>query len=177
MKVFMILAVTSNGAIGLNGKLACKLNGELSDFKRKTMGYTLFVGKDTYLSFGGRYPPGRDMIVISSDPHLELDERPNGEKMLIARSIESAIALAEHLGNELMVCGGSRLYTEFLTKPELNLSRVYITRIHGEVEGDTFFNHNLEDYDFERTSAIAGIGKEDPANDFDFTFEVWETAA
>jgi dihydrofolate reductase len=55
-------------------------------------------------------------------------------------SVEEAIALAERLAksrraSEIMVIGGAQIFEQ--TRPLAD--RVYLTRVHLEVEGDTFW--------------------------------------
>ena len=175
MKIEMILAVSKNGVIGVENRLPWRLKGELSYFKEKTMGTTLVCGRKTFESFGSRPLPGRDSIILTSQPEsLEVKGELKKEKVIPVSSYDQALSEARALGKDVMIIGGSTLYSEFIRKLELGLERVYLTRVHGAFEGDAFFEYSLSDYGFGSKSSDCGIGKEHPDNQYDFTFEVWD---
>lgn len=175
MKIGMILAVSENGVIGANNKLPWRLKGELPYFKEKTLGKTLMCGRKTFESFGSKPLPGRDIIVLTSSPErLEVKGTLRKERVIPVSSYSQAILEAGALGRDLMVIGGSAVYTHFPLNDDCGLSRVYLTRVHGEFEGDAFFKRHLSDFGFELSSSETGIGKEHPENKYDFTFEVWD---
>ncbi len=52
------------------------------------------------------------------------------------KSIEEGIKIAEDIGEqELFIIGGGEIYKQSLDMSD----KLYLTRIHGEFEGDTFF--------------------------------------
>ena len=72
-EVIIIVAVAKNNVIGRDGTLPWHLPSDLQHFKRTTMGYPLIMGRKTYESIG-RPLPGRDNVVLTRDPQLELPE-------------------------------------------------------------------------------------------------------
>ena len=92
------------------------------------MGKPMIMGRTTWDSIG-RALPGRHNIVLTRQAGFFADGCD------IAASIDQALALAGDAG-EVMIIGGARVYEQFL--PLTN--RIYLTRVHASVEGDTFFS-------------------------------------
>lgn len=87
------------------------------------------MGRKTYQSIG-RPLPGRPNIVVSRNP----DFSPDGVE--VRQSLTDAIAHAATLTtDEAMIIGGAGLYGEALA----HASRIYLTEIEAEVEGDVTF--------------------------------------
>ena len=85
------------------------------------------MGRKTHESIG-RVLSGRKNIVISSRKRY----KPLVGAFL-AHSLKKALSLA---GNgEVFIIGGSQLYSETLPFAE----KIYLTKVKGEFEGDTFF--------------------------------------
>lgn len=126
MKVSVIVAMAANGVIGRHNSLPWRLPPDLARFKRLTMGHGLIIGRRTWESIG-RPLPGRTMIVLSSRSGFA----PAG--VAVARSFQEAMQLAP--GDEVFVGGGAEVYRQALPLS----SRLHITRIAREIEGDTVF--------------------------------------
>jgi dihydrofolate reductase len=131
VKVALVAAVADNGVIGRDGDLPWHLPADLARFKRLTMGHHLVLGRRTWSSIG-RALPGRAMVVVSRDPAaLGLPAGVAG-----ATSLGAALAIARAAGDdEAFVAGGAALYREALPGAD----RLYLTRVHAQVEGDTVF--------------------------------------
>ncbi|MCA9238895.1 MAG: dihydrofolate reductase [Planctomycetales bacterium] len=167
----IIVAVTENNIIGRDGDMPWHLPVDLKWFKRKTLGHTLIMGRRTYESFG-RPLPGRTTIVLTRNPHaLEVPtDLSEGTAVLHAPSLAEAIRFAPICGTnlgELFIGGGAGVYREAL--PLVN--RLYLTRIHAEIEGDTRF----PEVDFGEWNLVESHRHEpDEKNEFACTFEVWD---
>ena len=129
MPVSLIVAVSDNGVIGRDGGLPWRLPRDLRHFKRTTMGHHLIVGRRTWEE-GGMPLPGRSMVVVTRDPSF----RAAGAT--VVHSLDAALAAAEG-DNEPFIGGGAHLYREALARALV--ARLYLTRVHAAVEGDTFF--------------------------------------
>ncbi|MDP6977434.1 MAG: dihydrofolate reductase [Myxococcota bacterium] len=130
MKLSILAAVSANGVIGKGGELPWRLPNELAYVKRTTMGHTLLMGRKTYESIG-RPLPGRTSIVVTR----QADYAPHPE-VVVVNDFASGLAAARERGeSEVFVFGGESLYAEAL--PEAD--RLYLTRVHAEIEGDAFF--------------------------------------
>ncbi len=127
MRISLIVATSANHVIGVRGELPWRLPGDFSYFKRTTLGKPILMGRRTWDSIG-RPLPGRQNIVITRKPGFEA---PGAR---VAASPEAALELAGDAA-EVMVIGGGQIYTAFMDRAE----RIYLTRVHAHVDGDTFF--------------------------------------
>jgi dihydrofolate reductase len=137
MIISLIVAVSENSVIGRDGKIPWKLPADLKNFKRLTMGHHLIVGRKTWESIG-RPLPGRTMIVLSQQPGYET------EGCLTATSLPEAIEIARLAGeDEVFIGGGSGIYEQAIPLAD----RLYLSRVHANVRGDTFFpEYNEKDW-------------------------------
>ena len=126
-KIYLVVAVASNGVIGKNGQLPWHLAEDLKHFKRLTLGHPVIMGRRTWESLKGPLP-GRDNIVVTR----QLGYGAPGAA--VARSLEGALALC--LGEPVaFVIGGSGLFAESLPMA----AGIVMTEIHRDYEGDTWF--------------------------------------
>lgn len=129
MPVSLIVAVSTNGVIGRDGDLPWHLPADLRHFKRTTMGHHLIIGRATWDELG-RPLPGRTMIVVTRNRDFR------AEGALVAHSLEAALALAGD-DDEPFIGGGAEIYRQALDADVVD--RIYLTRVHAVVEGDTYF--------------------------------------
>jgi len=123
----LIVALSENGVIGRGGRLPWRLSADLRRFKQLTMGHTIVMGRKTFESIG-RPLPGRSSIVVTR----QADYRPPGVK--VAASLDEAQRRAAG-DTELFYIGGGEIYRQVLPQVE----RIYMTRVHAQVTGDTVF--------------------------------------
>jgi dihydrofolate reductase len=157
--VSIIAAVASNGVIGRQGDLPWHMPTDLRRFKRLTTGHHLVVGRKTWDEVG-KPLPGRIMVVVTRDRSF----RPEGAT--VVHSVDAALSAARG-DDEVFIAGGGEIYRQALPLAD----RLYITRIHANVEGDTVFPEidenewhviDREDYDA------------DERNPYPFSFLVYE---
>ncbi|MCB0736243.1 MAG: dihydrofolate reductase [Bacteroidetes bacterium] len=127
----IIVAAAQNNVIGKDNDLIWHLPKDLKFFMQTTTGHAMLMGRKTMLALG-KPLKNRHHIVISSNFSFE------HEQVTICSTIEEGIKLAEQMGEkELFISGGGAIYAYCL---ENNLvDKIYLTRIHHEFEGDTFF--------------------------------------
>ncbi|WP_338879854.1 dihydrofolate reductase [Achromobacter veterisilvae] len=123
----LIVAYSTNRAIGRDNALPWKLPGDLAHFKRSTLGSPIIMGRKTWDSLG-RPLPGRSNIVISRNPGF------SAEGAVLVPSLEAAIDACGDVA-EAFVIGGAQIYAQALPLAQ----RVLATEVHAEVEGDAFF--------------------------------------
>ena len=129
MRISMIVAKSMNHVIGLNNKLPWHLKGDLQNFKKLTTGHHMIMGRKTFESLG-KPLPGRMHLVVSNDP------KEASENVLWFNSLLRAMKHAERQGeSEVFIIGGAQIYKAALTL----IDRLYLTEVHAEVQGDTFF--------------------------------------
>jgi dihydrofolate reductase len=161
MTVSLIVAVSSNGVIGRDGGLPWYLPADLRHFKRTTMGHHLIIGRRTWEEVG-KPLPGRSMVVVTRSRHFA------SEDVQVARSIEQALELSSG-DDEVFIGGGAQVYRMALDRDLVD--RIYLTRIHAEFEGDTYFLQ----IDFEKWTLVSEEHHEaDEKNEFPYSFLVYE---
>lgn len=128
MKISIIVAVAGKKrVIGKKGSLPWYIPQELKRFKEITMGHPIIMGRKTHESIG-RVLPGRTNIVITSHP----DYQALG--CIIAHSLDEAFQKTKD-ADEVFIIGGGQIYAEALPKA----TKLYLTYIDNEIEGDVFF--------------------------------------
>ena len=121
----LVAAVADNGVIGNGPDIPWRIPGEQAEFKALTMGHTLVMGRTTFESIG-RPLPGRTTVVLTRDPSWSHD------RVLIAHTIEDALALAAGEQGDVMVAGGAQVYEAALP----HATDQVLTRVHLSPEGD-----------------------------------------
>ncbi len=165
MKVSIIAAVSTNGVIGRGNGLPWRQSTDLKRLKALTMGHHYIQGRKTYDTVG-RPLPGRINIVITRQTGFA----PEG--IVVVHSLEDALRVAEEAGDlEAFVAGGAQIFEQALHRAD----RMYLTRIHADIEGDTFFP------EFDDVSEWRLVDAEhydaDEKNEYPFSFLTYERAA
>jgi dihydrofolate reductase len=133
----LIVAAARNDVIGADGTLPWYLPEDLRRFKRLTVGHPVVVGRVTHesiLTRLGRPLPERTSIVVSSRTAGQV-----GADVVWTTSLEAALNTARAAAapadpaDEIFVIGGASVYEQVLPQ----VDRVYLTRLHRDVDGDT----------------------------------------
>lgn len=178
MTINVIVAVSDNGVIGKDGKIPWKLSTDLARFKEITMGSACIMGRKTFESLG-KPLEGRQNIIITNQAD------PFGTELWAVNSMTHAIDLSKPL--ETFVIGGQQIYDEIFKTPEL-IHRVYLTRVHCKVDGDTFFHYPSYYTVKDGTIVYLNSGiyhnwelieqrlvpKSEGIDEYDSTFQIWE---
>lgn len=160
MLIAMVVAVADNGVIGKDGQLPWHLPDELKRFKEITMGKPIIMGRKTHESIG-RGLPGRMNIIVSRQ------FIPDCPDCAVAPSLDQALELARATGaKEACIIGGAMLYAEALPRAEV----LYLTRVHGNVEGDTYLP-DIPLEQFQLTDSVQHPADERHA--YSFTMQQW----
>jgi dihydrofolate reductase len=124
--ISIIAAVDNNGLIGNKNRLPWSLPADMKRFKLLTFGKTVIMGRITFETMGKLLD--RFNIVLSRN---ELYVPPG---CVVANSVGEALRIAGNM-SEIMVIGGAIVFNQFIDKA----SRIYLTWIKAEFEGDTYF--------------------------------------
>ncbi len=155
----LIVAYSTNRAIGRDNALPWKLPGDLAHFKRSTLGHPIIMGRKTWDSLG-RPLPGRSNIVISRNPDF------SAAGAILAPTLEAAVAACGDV-EEAFVIGGAQIYAQALPLAK----RVLATEVHADVDGDAFFPL-LPSFQWKETAR-----EPQPAeNGYDYDFVTYERA-
>jgi dihydrofolate reductase len=163
MRISIIAALAANGVIGRDNRLPWHLSADLKRFKALTMGHHLVMGRKTFASIG-RPLPGRTTIVITRDDGFR------AEGVEVAHSLEEALQKAQG-DEEVFIAGGAEVYGQALHIAD----RMYLTRIHADVEGDVTFPEfdDVTEWRLDDVEHREADGK----NDYPFSFLVYDRAA
>jgi dihydrofolate reductase len=132
MRLALIVATSENGVIGKGGLLPWRIPEDMRWFKEKTRGKPCIMGRKTWESFPKKPLPGRPNIIVTRDREFA------AEGATVVHSFNDAVKTAERLcpeAEEIMVLGGAEIYAIALRQAH----RIYLTRIHAAVDGDTYF--------------------------------------
>ena len=160
--VIMIAAASLNDVLGRDGDLPWRMPSDLRRFKARTSGHPIIMGRVTYDTLNEPLP-NRTNIVVTR----QADWSSPGA--LRADSLEQALVIAaESPGSEeVFIAGGAKIYALAHDRAD----RVELTRVHLDVEGDTFWPA--------LDTAVWRMVSNDPLNPHErdqapATLEVWE---
>ncbi len=172
-RLALMVAMAQNRCIGVNNTLPWHLPEDLKHFKKTTTGKPVIMGRKTYDSIG-RPLPNRTNIVIARNAQWQA---PGVE---VAANLADAVALGLVAADimaaeEIVIMGGAQVYTEVLNEPlaqnALALSRMYLTRVHADVDGDAFFpKYDETQWQLKSTHKYAA----DSRNPYAYSFETWD---
>ncbi len=129
MKISLVAAMAANRVIGRDNTLPWHLPDDLKQFKRRTLGHTVIMGRGTFESLGGALPDRRS-IVLTRNPHY------HAQGAEVAGGLDEALQRARDAGDrEVFIAGGAEIYAQALSLAHC----LYLTIIHAEVAGDTYF--------------------------------------
>jgi dihydrofolate reductase len=155
----LIVAVSRNGVIGLNGKMPWHLPKDLQYFKKITLNNTVIMGRFTFEAIG-KPLPNRKNIVLSKKYNAM-------DGVWVAHSWEE-ISLFIQENEQIFVIGGQQIFEQALNQGLIK--KIYRTFVHHDFDGDTFFPNidkskwKLEFQEFHHC---------DLKNPYDLTFEIW----
>ncbi len=158
--ISLVVAVSENNVIGKDNQLLWHLPNDLKFFKNTTWGMPVIMGRKTFDSMG-KPLVGRTNIVITRQDDW------TAEGVMACSSLEEAMkAAAATDAKEAFVIGGGQIYKQSIGIAD----RIYLTRVHTNIGGDTFFpevDTNL----FELVSSLPF--RQDEKHAYAYTFEVW----
>lgn len=165
MRLSLIAALASNNVIGRDNQVPWRLSTDLKRFKALTMGHHLIMGRKTYDSVG-RPLPGRITVVITRRSDW------SAPGVTVAHTIEDALRVASAAGeSEAFLAGGAEIYDLAMHRAD----RMYLTRVHAEVEGDTVFPDFDDVSEWKLTDAEHF--EADDENEYPFSFLTYDRAA
>ena len=128
----MIVATDKNGVIGKNNSIPWGIIAEdMRRFRKLTVGNTVIMGRKTYESIEHALPR-RENVVLSRNPSFHA---PNCR---VESSVLNLVNNNYYNSRESFIIGGQEIYKLFLPYT----SKIYMTIINDEYEGDTFFPIN-----------------------------------
>ncbi len=131
MAIEIIVSVgTGNNVIGINGELPwTKLKSDMQHFLDITKGQIVVMGRKTWDLLPTMFKPlpGRTNVVLSRSQPVSTHQG------YTFSSIEKILEMAGT--KRVFIIGGGEVYSLFIPYAEI----IYLTYVHGEFIGDTFF--------------------------------------
>ncbi len=125
----LIVACAENRVIGRAGRLPFDIPEDKQWFHDRTANQVVVLGRICFETWSRAALEGRKPVVITRNRALASDA------VRVAGDVPAALAIAQELPGEIMVCGGQRIYEETLPRAD----RLLLTLVHAPVEGDTYF--------------------------------------
>jgi len=132
-RVILVAARAANGVIGRNGGIPWRIPADFAHFKRVTVGHPLVLGRTTFEGIGAPLPD-RQSIVVTRNPDW------SHEGVLVARSVEEAVAIGADLDDTVNIGGGAEVYRDAMA---LATDQI-LTEVSLEPEGDTHYPEFVE---------------------------------
>lgn len=161
MLLSLIVAASENNVIGVHGNLPWDLPHDLRRFRTLTEGHPIIMGRKTYESIGRPLPKRTNIVITRQSSHHMVG-------CTVVHSFEEAVSHAKALGTlEAFIIGGGEIYRQALPVAD----RIYFTRVHTTVKGDTFFPELSSDEWREVSQERHEADREHP---FAFTYVLYE---
>ena len=161
MTVSIIAAVPKNRVIGKDNQLVWDLPKDMAFFKSTTRGHHVIMGRKNYESIPEKHRPlpARPNIVVTRQDDYSAPEAQ------VVNSIQEGLELAKKAGEEeAFVIGGGQIYEAALKDGLIDV--MYLTHIHSEFEGDTYFP-KFDESKWERSLIMHHEKDEKNPHDFD----------
>ena len=158
--VSLIVAAAENNSIGKNNQLLWHLPNDLKFFKNSTWGMPVIMGRKTFESVN-KPLPGRFNIVITRQTGW------NAEGVIVAADLNDALKKAAETNcKEAFIIGGGEIYTQGFEIA----GKIYLTRVHAVLDGDTFFPViNEAEWELTSNQELAA----DDKHSFAYSFQTW----
>lgn len=129
MTISIIAAMSDNRVLGKDNDLVWHLPDDMKHFKKTTSGHAVIMGRKTFESFG-KPLKNRENIIITRKKNYDT----KGAE--VVNSVDNALKLAGKMEDkEIFIIGGGEIYKQTIPYTD----RIYLTIVHHEFDGDTFF--------------------------------------
>ena len=159
--IAMVVAASTNNAIGKNNQLIWNLPNDTKFFKNITWGFPVIMGRKSFEALN-KPLAGRTNIEITRQTEW------NAPGAIKATDLEDAIKKGKATNaKQLFIIGGGEVYKQSMDIADT----IYITRVHAVLEGDAFFPV------IEETKWRLDSNEDFPADDkhaYAYSFQVWK---
>jgi dihydrofolate reductase len=159
----IIVASCKNG-IGLNNRLPWKLKKDMLFFKEKTIGNgnnAVLMGNNTWKSLKKPLSNRDNMVLTRSIINTIPKSNPIYFNSYLA--FDSYVSTQKY--DNIWIIGGEEIYNQFIHL----VDHIYLTKIYGEFECDTFFPKIPENFKLIQSSSIY------MENDIPYQFQVYKS--
>lgn len=161
MIITLVVAASTNNAIGKNNQLLWHLPNDMKYFKNLTWGMPVVMGRKTFEALG-KPLKGRKNIVLTKQAGWK------AAGAVAVKNFDDALFFIKEMEvKEVMVIGGGQIYRSVLDMA----NRIHITRVDAQLEADTFFP-SID------PAAWRLVSRQDHEADekhkYNYSFQVWE---
>lgn len=132
----IIAAICKNRGIGFQNKLPWKLENEMQNFKKLTIGKgknAVVMGKNTWVSLKNKPLKNRDNIILSNTM-----KSPEFENSYVLNNEADVFEWTTRFNyNKIWIIGGETIYNRFIYSDYVD--KIYLTEIDKDYQCDTFF--------------------------------------
>lgn len=158
-----IWAHAKNGIIGKDNDLPWSIPNDMRFFKQQTLGKSVVMGRRTFESMGCRPLPHRTNYVLTQEEDFKATWEGKFDNLQVITDKQTILTLQEK--EEVMVIGGATIYRLFWE----DFDQLLITNIQEDIEGDTQFLPDLQDFECYKVEE----GQQDEKNLLIHQFEFW----
>lgn len=163
MILSLVVAASTNNAIGKNGELLWHLPNDMKFFKNVTWAMPVAMGRKTFNALGNKPLNGRLNVVITRQKDFTT------QGIAVVSNIDDAEFLAHQQDyKELMIIGGGEIYRQSISKAD----KIYITRVHAVFDDADAFFPEIDETKWQLTSNQDFFKDEKHA--YDYSFQLWE---
>jgi dihydrofolate reductase len=130
-KLIFVAAVANKGVIGSENSIPWYIPEDLKHFKEVTLGKTVLMGKNTYVSIINRlgHPlPERKSIVVTHRTDLQLPP-----DVIVVNDLNKFLETTNE--SKIYVIGGGQIYNQLMDRAD----KLIITHVDKDIEGDVLF--------------------------------------
>lgn len=159
----LVVAASTNNAIGKNNQLLWHLPNDMKFFKNKTWAMPVLMGRKTFEALDSKPLNGRVNIVLTSGKFFKAEG-----VVAVSNFRDADFFAAANDYKELMIIGGAHVYQQTIDAAD----KIYITRVHHVFDdADAFFPA----IDEKRWKLISNEDHyKDDKHAYDYSFQLWK---
>ncbi len=159
----LVVAASTNNAIGKNNQLLWTLPNDMKLFKNVTWAMPVLMGRKTFEALGSKPLNGRVNIVITSGKFFKADG------VVVVNNFRDADFFTRANDyKELMIIGGAHVYAQTIDDAD----KIYITRVHHVFEDADAFFPAIDEKKFKLVSNEDHF--KDDKHAYDYSFQLWK---
>lgn len=158
----LIVAVDSKWAIGNKNKLLVSIPADMKQFRERTTGHVVVMGRKTLESFPAGAPlKNRTNIVLTANQSYKAKDA-----IVVHTKEELLETLKEYDSDDIFVIGGQSIYEMMLPYCDT----AYVTKIDHAYQADTYFP-NLDEMD---DWHVTNVSEEQTCFDLEYVFAEYQ---
>ena len=159
----LVVAASTNNAIGKNNQLLWTLPNDMKFFKNITWAMPVLMGRKTFEALGSKPLNGRINIVLTSGKFFKADG------VAVVNNFRDAdFFVTANDYKELMIIGGAHVYQQTIDDAD----KIYITRVHHVFEDADVFFPAIDEKKFKLVSNEDYF--KDDKHAYDYSFQLWK---